>query len=269
MLLSGLNRVWRWFATVFSFSLFGVGALVFGLLLLPFSALAALSPKGNSPRVQRFFRRIIGGLLRLFIAVMRGLGVLTYQIAGDYDRTVRGPLLIVANHPSLIDVVFLLAMYPESQCVVKRGLWLNPFTHFMMRASGYISNHDPVLMLERSLESLARGDTLILFPEGTRTEPGEALQFQGAAAAIAVRSRCPLLPVVIRVTPTTLTRSDAWYSVPAEKVRMSLTVQPVFTPEPGTSASADARRAARALNADLKRMFENALQNDSVIKSGL
>ncbi len=261
-LLQFLNHGWRWVATAISFGAFGLGALLMGALILPIAVVASFTQWGKSTRVQRALRRQVGHLCQLFVWLMRTLGVLDYQISGYEQHDAKGPLLILANHPSLIDVIFLLAMYPESQCVVKRALWVNPFTHLVMRSADYISNADPELLLARCVESLQRGNTLILFPEGTRTGPGDPLDFKAGAATIAVRADCDILPVLIDVSPTTLTKSDPWYSVPSRQVMMRLSVKPTLRMDAELLKDLGPRMASRSFNQRLEAWFGDALMTE-------
>lgn len=230
-----------------------------GALILPIAIIASVTQWGKTAEVQRALRRQVGRLCQLFVWLMRTLGVLDYEISGYKRHDFQGPLLILANHPSLIDVIFLLAMYPESQCVVKRALWVNPFTHLIMRSADYISNADPELLLTRCVESLQRANTLILFPEGTRTVPGRPLDFKAGAATIAVRADCDILPVLINVSPTTLTKSDPWYSVPSEQVIMRLAVKPTMRVDPELLEDLGPRMASRSFNQHLEGWFGDAL----------
>jgi len=125
--------------------------------------------------------------MRGFVGLMRGLGVLDYRLH-DCERLQRPGLLVLANHPTLIDVVFLLALIPHADCVVKGRLARNPFTRGPIRAAGYITNEEPQGVLEAAGASLARGNALILFPEGTRSVPGRA-QRARARAEIPPRRR--------------------------------------------------------------------------------
>ena len=70
---------------------------------------------------------------------MRGVGVLTYEFEGA-ERLGRPGQIIVANHPSLIDVVFLLGFTPQATCIVKEALFQNPFTRWPVAAAGFVSN---------------------------------------------------------------------------------------------------------------------------------
>ena len=155
---------WRLFGTGLSFALFGLGGCLFGLLAVP---ILHLFPGNETTRRVRA-RRLIGASMRLFVDFMRALGVLTYEFHGA-ERLGRPRILIVANHPSLIDVVFLLAFARDAGCVVKHALWRNPLTRAAVSAAGYCSNVSTEAMVSTAVDVLDEGQSLIMFPEGTRT----------------------------------------------------------------------------------------------------
>src|SRR5882724_2698221 len=126
---------WRLVATGLSFALFGLGGLVAGAIVLPVQRLFPGSSEARRTRA----RRTVQLGMRAFVGVMRMLGVLTYETRG-IERLGRPGQLIVANHPSLIDVVFLLAFAPRATCVVKEALWRNPVTRAAAIEAGYVSN---------------------------------------------------------------------------------------------------------------------------------
>ena len=70
---------------------------------------------------------------------MRVLGILTYRVEGA-ERLREPGRLIVANHPTLLDVVLLVSQMPEVDCIVKRGLWRNPFLRWPVSWAGYLPN---------------------------------------------------------------------------------------------------------------------------------
>ncbi|MFC6755290.1 hypothetical protein, partial [Halorubrum tibetense] len=108
-----LNWLWRLFATGLSFTLFGLGGL-----LLPFYALPWLlaTPKGIKRECKA--RWIVHINFRFFMNMMRALGILHYYVE-DIDRLRQPGQLVLANHPSLIDVVLLISLLPQADCVVK------------------------------------------------------------------------------------------------------------------------------------------------------
>src|SRR3546814_3910638 len=107
---------------------------------------------------QRRCQHIVHLSFRLFIGAMRALGVLTYEVVDGEKLRYRGNRLIVANHPSLIDVVFLIAMLPRARCVVKEAAWSNPFMAGVMWATGYIPNDDPARFVDACVGCLERSE---------------------------------------------------------------------------------------------------------------
>lgn len=212
-----LNRWWRGLGTALSFGAFGIGGLVIGLLIAPLLNLCVR----DQERRQTLARRLIRLCFRGFINLMRGLGVLDYQFHGQ-ERLQRPGLLVLANHPSLIDVIFLIAHIPQADCIVKGRLAHNIFTRGPIRAAGYITNSAPEAVLEAAGTSLRKGNALVLFPEGTRTRPQRPIKFRRGGVNIALRTGTAITPVLIRCTPTTLTKGEPWYHIPVTKVRVEL-----------------------------------------------
>jgi len=122
---------WRLVATGLCFVLFGVSCLVLGLIVFP---LLQVLPAQAATRRMRV-RHTIGAALRWFARVMRAVGVLAYEVEGS-ERLGRPGQMILANHPTLIDAVFLLGFAPSSSCIVKQALWDNPVTRTPLLAGG-------------------------------------------------------------------------------------------------------------------------------------
>jgi 1-acyl-sn-glycerol-3-phosphate acyltransferase len=245
--------VWRLLVTGVSFVLFGIGAVVVGVVLLP---LVRIVPAARERKRERA-RTVMRLALRLFIGVMHRLGGLTYEFRGR-ERLGRPGQLIVANHPSLIDVVFLLAFVPSAGCVVKAGLWRNPLTRSAVTLVEFIRNDSTADMIVAASEALRAGQPLIFFPEGTRTRARQPLAFHRSGANIALRAAASVTPVYIRVEPTTLTKAEPWHRIPPRRPHFTLVV--------GEDVDLQAHRAAplpiasRKLNDQLQGLFEAELE---------
>lgn len=245
----GRGRAWRLTATALCFAVFGANALVLSLLALP---AARLLPGGTERRRTRA-RRMLGHAMGRFTRLMCGLGVLTYEFEGA-ERLGRPGQLIVANHPTLIDGVFLLSFVPAATCIVKSALARNPLTGGSVAAAGYVSNSPTDVMIEGAADALRAGGSVIMFPEGTRSVPGGTPQFYRGAAAIALRAAAVVTPVYIRCDPPTLAKHDPWYRVPAQRPHFSLRVGADVDPEP-FRGGAPPPIAAREFNEHLLRIF--------------
>ena len=241
---------WRVFATGLSFALFGLGGLLLRVLVFP---LLALCVRDLDARM-RAARGIIRLSFRTFVGIMRLLGVLRYEVHG-LDKLEREGQLILANHPTLIDTVFLIAFVRNADCIVKGGLSNNPFTRGPVRAARYICNDRGPELVEDCIASLRAGGNLIIFPEGTRTPRGGAVELKRGAANIAVRGERAVTPVVIRCEPPTLGKGDKWWHVPPRQASFRIEVKDDIGVERFAAPGVSEVMAARRLTEYLQHYF--------------
>ena len=201
------NYYGRLLATAWSFVSYGFG----GIFLL-FFPLMHLMMKGSQHDKAVTSRKIIHKLLRLFICQMKYLGIFTYETHG-LEKLGPGQL-IIANHPTFLDVVFLISFIENANCIVKYSLFKNPFTCGPLHAAGYIPNLDGNQLLKDCIESLKAGDSIIIFPEGTRT-PTEGLpKMQRGAANIALATGIQPTMITIQCSTSFLSKGVKWYNIP-------------------------------------------------------
>jgi 1-acyl-sn-glycerol-3-phosphate acyltransferase len=251
MTFGNLDYYWRLAATGACFAAFGVGGVLLSTLVFP--TLRLLPERNRSLHARWLVHKSFG----LFMQLMQAVGVMRFDVVGaDRLRNCRHTL-VLANHPTLIDIVALVSLMPAATCVVKRTLWKNPFFGGVVRAAGYISNSEPEKLIEDCAEELSAGNALIIFPEGTRSEPGKALHFQRGAAYIALESGMPILPVLIHCDPATLAKNEKWYQIPQRRVHLRIEVlQPVAASlwvQPGDRSPIAARKLSTALEQHFTR----------------
>ncbi|WP_368408596.1 lysophospholipid acyltransferase family protein [Caldimonas mangrovi] len=204
-------------------------------------------------------RGLIHRSFAAFIGMMKALGVLSYEVRGSEKLHRRG-LLVLANHPSLIDVVFLVSLIRHPDCVVKASLIRNPFTRGPVQTADFICNDSGAGLLEDCIASVRSGSNLVIFPEGTRTPPSGALHLQRGAANVAIRGRIDVTPVLIRCHPPTLTKGEKWYRVPPQRVHFVIEVQDDIAVQAFVDAAPSEALAARRLTDHLTHYFAKELQ---------
>ena len=252
-MLASLSRAWRVPATALAFTCFGVGGLLLGLIGFPLQRLLVWHVR----RRVVYARALVHFAFASFIRLLWALGIISYEIRGR-ERLDRQGLLILANHPTLIDVVFLISMVRNADCIVRAGLASNPFTRWPVRATGYICNDGGAELVDAAIASLQSGNNLVIFPEGTRTRPGEPMQMQRGAAQIALRAGCPITPVTIRCTPLGLTKGRPWLRCYDRPMHFTIEVGEDVAIRPFLLASAgEPALAARALTAYLRQYFSD------------
>ena len=243
------NRWWRVAGTGLLFALFGFGGLLLGVVVFPLLLVVVRHERRRSALA----RAIIHHLFRAFVALMCGLRLCSLEVRGR-ERLHRRGLLILASHPSLIDVVFLMSLVRDADCIVKAALARNPFTRGPVLAAGYVFNDSGPGLIDDCVASVRAGNNLIVFPEGTRTPADVALgRLQRGAANLAVRGALAITPVRITCEPRMLGKGIKWWRVPPTPGNFVIEVgedMPIGDHQAAEGAQA---LAARRLNDELAR----------------
>ena len=221
VVLLSLDRGWRLIATGFAFALiFGGGALA-ALTILPVIGGLSLSGSNGTRNAQR----TIQGFFRFYVSMLQTLGLIRLSVDSiDRLATIKGHL-VIANHPTLLDVVLLMAFIPRVQCIVKHELWNSRYLGGVVRMAGYIPNNlEPEALLNACRRSIDLGDNLLIFPEGTRTRPGEALHFHRGFANIALLTKARIQLITISCNPLTLTKGEPWWRIPLRRPHFKIAV---------------------------------------------
>lgn len=217
--VSWLLHAYRLLAVLSGFVLFGVIGLLYHVLLLPFMPRHGIQP----PHAQRRSRALVSFSWWVLIRYLSMIGVLSYRFEG-LERLGRPGQLILANHPSLLDVVFLIAHVQTLNCVVKHDLLRRPTMKRPILCSGYILNDDSEQVLVAADKVLKEGQSLLVFPEGTRTGHDGVIRLNRGAVSIGLRSARVITPVVIRVHPPVLKKGQPWYQAARQRIRYEFVV---------------------------------------------
>ena len=117
--------------------------------------------------------------------------------------------VIVANHQSLLDILVLFRIFAHFRWVSKIENFRIPLVGGVMYMNRYIPlsrgrRESTLRMMDACRESLNAGTSVLLFPEGTRSETSEMRPFKSGAFELARRTRRPLLPIAIEGTSRAL-----------------------------------------------------------------
>ena len=203
------NRVlyaYRVLAKWLSFFIFGSGSLILAVLFFPFMRLV-LHPRA---RFQKHGRRFVSSCLKFFISIMHALRIVDIEPDNRESYRFLSSKIVVANHPSLLDVVMLLSLIPNADCIVNAYL-NNSILRGIVRQLYILNSLDLEEILRACTESLRQGNCLIIFPEGTRTPRTGRVIIKKGAARIAMASGCNIVPVHIGGTDKFgLGKKDPW-----------------------------------------------------------
>jgi 1-acyl-sn-glycerol-3-phosphate acyltransferase len=250
-ILRKLNWLQRLIATAVSFTMFGLGGICLSLFYFPIVLLFIRKPVQRKKAI----RGSISASFRFFINFMSITGIIKLSKKNIEILKTENSCMLICNHPTLVDVVAIIAYTPNASCVVKESLFRNFFVRGAVRAADYIPNVDPVILLEKCRDSIEKGDVLIIFPEGTRSIPGEKLNFQRGAAHIALNLNCPVRCVQITTSPSILSKGLAWYNIPNSRSNFDLEVKGKLYPSEIVDSDTPRPLAARKITREFLNQY--------------
>ena len=154
------------------------------------------------------------------------------QLEADALDVLRGEtgLIVVANHPSMLDALMLVAHLPRSACIMKSSLMRNPLLGPGARLARYIRNDTAYGMIQCAVRDLREGGQLVLFPEGTRTTQPPLNPFHASFAIIAKRAQVPVQAVFIDTTSPYLGKGWPLWRLPPLPIRFTVRLGQRFPP---------------------------------------
>ncbi len=214
-----------------SLLIFGVGGLELSLLGL------LASPLPSTERTERFFQHLIHRHLAFFHWWCSHVGLVHVRYHG-FNPPPRGGLVLVANHPTLIDITCLLARLPEAVCIFKPAIRRNPVLGAAARRAGYLGSDGGHELVRDAADKVAAGHTLVVFPEGTRTPRGAVLgPFKPGFVLIARRAHVPIQLVRIATDSDAATKGRAWWRLPKFPAHIDVTAGPLVPTDTGSSTA--------------------------------
>lgn len=228
MLLRSVYNLFAYYLTLFFFATGGLGLSLFSWLTgwLPVSE-----------PTERFFQRLVHRHFALFHWWCE-FARLVYVRYRGFEHLPRGGLVLAANHPALIDITCLLARVPEAVCVFKPAIRRNPVLGAAARRAGYLASEGGHELVRLTADKVATGHTLVIFPEGTRTPPGQTLlPFKPGFVLVARRARVPIQLVRISTDSDVLTKGCTWWRLPRFPAHIEVTAGPLVATDTATSTA--------------------------------
>ena len=246
--LIGLVRAAVWSTYEYLAMALGLTALaLLGVVSLPLAVvLLALPAKMRIPTG----RRLIAGTLKIYLGFLKAFCAVRIDVSGLHALQASRPLIVVANHPSLLDAIVLLSMLPHAACVMKGSLKRNLFVGPMTRLSGYVDNRDPMELVRRACEELEGGAQILLFPEGTRTRCAPVSPFGEATAMISSRSGVAVQTLLIGFETPYLGKGWSLFRKPSLPLRITVKTGKRF----------EASRSRLAMTGQLESYYREVLR---------
>ena len=251
-----VSKAFRVLMTGLAFAEAGVFSLAVAIMV----PLIRLLP-GSRDLSEMRSQRAIHHAVRLYFYLLEAQRVLRVR-CDDPDVLQKQGRLVIANHPTLLDAWALMSFMPQADCIVKSRYYSNFFLGGGSRGAGYVPHTNGPQVVDKCVERLRAGRTLIIFPEGTRSPVRALGTFARGAAHIALRSRAEIVPVTIRCEPPTLYHGQRWWDVPDQTPTLELRIDTAYPVEDIIQADLSVGVAARVLTAQLEEYFEKRIEGD-------
>jgi len=137
---------------------------------------------------------------RTLVAAVRIICGIRLEVSG-LEHIPRGPALIASRHQSAFDTFVWLTLLPRCCYVFKDELLKIPLFGPLISASGMIAVDRDAggaairVLLRQGDRAVQEQRQIVIFPEGTRSEPGSPGALQSGVAALASRTGLPVIPV--------------------------------------------------------------------------
>lgn len=183
---------YRAFMKLFFYAYFGIGSMILAIFVFPWIRVF-VHPK---EKFQIAARKFVSSSFRGFINIMRATGTVSLKVSDrDSFKNLHGKV-IVANHPSMLDFVFIMSLVPTANCIVRGGL-ANTVLAGVIRQCYIVNSLDFDELCNLCKQTLDEGNNVIIFPEGTRTPRHGSNPYKKGAARIAYFSKCDIQPVLV------------------------------------------------------------------------
>jgi 1-acyl-sn-glycerol-3-phosphate acyltransferase len=164
-----------------------------------------------------------------------------------------GPYLIISNHQSVWETIAFLVIFPDVAVVAKQELLRIPIFGWYLRHSPMIiidrESGGKALrkMIEQSLLISTAGRSILVFPEGSRMPPMQAVRFRRGVELLYAALNLPVLPVAV---------NSGLYWGPRDPYRRpgTITVSRLRSIEPGLVPSEFARVIEHTIDSEVRRL---------------
>ena len=181
--------------TVFLFVMLGLSVWTFFLFL-----------GGSTPRKRERYRTALMKTARLALKAIPGC---PYTFSNPVGEDFSKPAVYICNHQSHFDVLPILALHPKVILLTNEWVWNSPFYGYLIRKAEFYPVMDGLEKNFAHMKDLvARGYSIVIFPEGTRSPDCRIQRFHRGAFLAARELGLPVLPLYIHGFGYALPKKD-------------------------------------------------------------
>lgn len=232
-------------------SIYAFGLFVFGCMVIQFLILVSYVTMVGQIRRKAFVHRLTSWATHAFLKAMVTTKMITVN---DVNENFEKPSVIIANHQSFIDILLLLGLHHKFVMVTNDWVWHSPFFGRIVRYLDFYHSEDGYSALADSLrDKVKQGYSVIVFPEGTRSQDGKIGRFHKGAFFLAEQLKLDILPILVYGNGLVSSKRQPLY------IKKGLLVSKVLPRIPFESSDFGAGYKERSKN--IARYFRNEYHN--------
>lgn len=187
---------------VISFFYYGIGGILMSIFSFTIMPILPLSKKTK----MKAFRYVISKFMK---SVLYSNPFIHKKVINNFNETFDKPAVIIANHSSFIDILAMGMLSPKIIFLVSDWVYNSPIFGGTVRKAGFYPVSEG---LEGGVEHLRKkveeGYSLMVFPEGTRSENNVVKRFHKGAFFLAQEFNLDIIPVVIHGASEAIPKGD-------------------------------------------------------------
>ena len=187
---------------VISFAYYGLGGIVMSIFSFTIMPILPFSKKSK----MKTFRYVISKFMK---SVLYSNPFIRKKVVNNFNETFEKPAVIIANHSSFLDILAIGMLSPKIIFLVSDWVYNSPIFGGVVRKAGFYPVSEG---LEGGVEHLRKkvneGYSLMVFPEGTRSENNVVKRFHKGAFFLAEEFKIDIIPIVIHGASELIPKGD-------------------------------------------------------------
>ena len=182
--------LWNFSKTIISFSVFLIGSII-----LTVAGFFLLTLCGKTKKHKHKYHQILCITFRILAKMMIQI---PFKVLNPHKENFEKPGILIANHQSHIDLLYILMLSPKIITLTNEWVWKSPFYGWIIRYADFLPIIDGIENHVDKLDKLIKdGYSILIFPEGTRSEDCSIGRFKKGAFYLADKLKLDVIPLVI------------------------------------------------------------------------
>ncbi len=152
------------------------------------------------------YNRVSNFWIHHWASAVRFITGMKISIEGNEHLRTDKPCVLISNHQSLMDIIVLFSISSMNlRMILKKELLYLPIFGWALWWTRFISidrssRRKSIQSINKGARKIKKGTSVLLFPEGTRSDDGELQPFQAGSFIMAIKSQVPIIPITISGT---------------------------------------------------------------------